>query len=409
MKSDDYFHVMSPVHRTAHKTTTPLVVLCVTVTLSRGALYYAFPVLALPISADTGWPLAATMIVFSVSQILAALAGIPVGRWMDRKGPRAVMTLGAAVAVPALVAVAFAPNLWCFAAGWLVAGSTMAALSYSPAFAALTRWHGPNRMRALTTLTLVAGLASTVFAPLAAALDHWLGWRETYLVMAAALLVTAVPLHAFALRLPWFPSPERPERTAVFRPVAIRSVLRSRAFVLLSAALTLSAFGIYAVPMNLVPLLAERDLGTGVAAWVLGIGGVGQLLGRLAYSPLHRRASTRTCSVTVLGVGAATILLFAVVPGPVTALFLISALAGGGRGLFILLQATAVSDRWGTAHYGTLSGILQAPATVAIALGPGAGTLLAGLLGSYPLLFTLLAAVTATGALLAAGSLPSRT
>ena len=39
-----------------------------------------------------------------------------------------------------------------------VAGVAMGGVLYRPAFGALTRWHGPNRVRALTTLTLVAGL-----------------------------------------------------------------------------------------------------------------------------------------------------------------------------------------------------------------------------------------------------------
>ena len=52
-----------------------------------------------------------------------------------------------------------------FFAGWLVAGMAMAAVFYQAGFAALTRWYGPARVRALTTLTLVGGLASTMFAP----------------------------------------------------------------------------------------------------------------------------------------------------------------------------------------------------------------------------------------------------
>ena len=50
-------------------------------------------------------------------------------------------------------------------------------------------------MRALTTLTLVAGLASTVFAPLSSGLDDWLGWRQAYLVLLAGLALITVPLH----------------------------------------------------------------------------------------------------------------------------------------------------------------------------------------------------------------------
>ena len=59
--------------------------------------------------------------------------------------------------------------MWFFA-GWVLAGVAMGAVLYPPAFAALTRWHGPDPVRALTVLTLAGGLASTVFAPLTAAL-----------------------------------------------------------------------------------------------------------------------------------------------------------------------------------------------------------------------------------------------
>ncbi len=73
---------------------------------------------------------------------------------------------------PALAGIAWAPGLWVFFAEWLVAGAAMAGLFYPPAFAALTRWYGPRRTKALTVLTLAAGLASTIFAPLAAALEQ---------------------------------------------------------------------------------------------------------------------------------------------------------------------------------------------------------------------------------------------
>lgn len=41
-----------------------------------------------------------------------------------------------------------------------------------------------------------------------------------------------------------------------------------------------------------------------------------------------------------------------------------------------LLQATAVTDRWDPPHYGHLSGLLGAPATIASALAPFAGAAL---------------------------------
>ena len=154
-----------------------LVVLCVTEIVSWGVLYYAFPVLAPTIAADTGWSIAAMTAAFSTGLVVSALVGIPVGRWLDRIGPRPVMTTGSVLAVPAVVGIAAAPTLPWFFAAWVLAGVAMAGTLYPPAFAALTRWWGPRRVTALTALTLLAGLASTIFAPLTAALLAHLRWR----------------------------------------------------------------------------------------------------------------------------------------------------------------------------------------------------------------------------------------
>ncbi len=70
------------------------------------------------------------------------------------------------------------------------------------------------------------------------------------------------------------------------------------------------------------------------------------------------------------------------------------------RGNLTLLQATAITDRWGTTHYGRLSDLLAAPATTAAALTPSAGAALAPLLGGYPHLFGLLTVISFAAALI---------
>jgi predicted MFS family arabinose efflux permease len=313
------------------------------------------------------------------------------------------MTVGSLLAVPAVIAVAFAPNLVCFFAASLVAGVAMGAVLYPPAFAALTRWHGPNRVRALTVLTLAAGLASTVFAPLTAWLSTHLDWRGTYLVLAGILAVATIPGHLFGLRLPWPPRPQvEPQHAHAADP---GRVARSRAFLVLVVAFSGAAFTTFAVVVNLVPLLAERGIGTGTAAIALGLGGVGQVAGRLGYAALTRHTSIRTRSALVLLAMAATTALLGVLA---TAPTLIAAaiLAGMARGVFTLLQATAVTDRWGAAHYGHLTGLLSAPLTITMALAPFAGAALAELAGGYTTAFLVLAAVTTGAAGLSLASTP---
>jgi MFS family permease len=381
-----------------------LAVLCVTEIVSWGVLYYAFPVLAPAMIADTGWSAGTVTAAFSFGLIVSALVGIPVGRWLDRFGPRRLMTAGSLIAVPAVAGIAAAPTVPWFFAAWALAGVAMAGVLYPPAFAALTRWWGPRRVTALTALTLLAGLASTIFAPLTAALEAQLGWRQTYLVLGAVLAVVTVPAHVFGLRGRW-PPPDPAEQRG--KPDdAPTTVARSRPFLLLVAAVALGTFSAFAVVVNQVPLLIERGLSTTAAAWALGLGGLGQVLGRLGYAALTRHTGVRARGVLVLGASAAATGLLALLPGPAVALVGAAMLAGAARGVFTLLQATAVSDRWGSSHYGRLNGLLLAPAMVATALAPWAGAALSEVLGGYPLVFAVLAGLAALAAVLIAGTVP---
>lgn len=124
--------------------------LCATQIVSWGIVYYAFPVLNPQITAATGWPAGATTAGFSLALVVSALAVIRVGRILDRRGPRAVMTIGSVLGVVSLLIVAAAPNILVFIAGWALAGLAMAATFYQPTFAALTRWWAPDHVRALT-------------------------------------------------------------------------------------------------------------------------------------------------------------------------------------------------------------------------------------------------------------------
>ncbi len=385
-----------------------VVVLCLTQITSWGVLYYTFPVVASQISADTGWSLTILTAAFSLSQIVAALTGIVVGRAIDRFGPRTLMTSGSVVAVPAVVVIATAPTYPVFLLGWVLAGLSMAGVLYPPAFAALTAWGGRSRVRAVTTLTLVAGLASTVFAPLAAVLDRQLDWRGTYLVLGAVLAVVTIPAHWFGLRAPWTPSHQAADRTPAEQARVVRRIWTSRTFLILAVSMSAVALCVYAVVINLVPLLTSRGLSTGTAAVALGIGGIGQVTGRLGYAAFAARTTVATRTTAVFAAVALSTTLLAVLPGPAAAFMVASALAGVARGVFTLIQATAVADRWGPIGYGHLNGILTAPVLMASAIAPFVGTALATLTGSQSEAFLFLAAGAFLMVLLARATVPGR-
>lgn len=377
-----------------------VVVLCTTQIISWGTLFYTLPVLASTIAREERWSLTLVVAAFTGAQLFAAAGSIVVGRRINARGPRAVMAGGAVVGTLGLVGVAAAPNLLLFTLAWAVTGSAMSAVLYPPAFAALTEWGGQRRVRGLTALTLVAGFASTVFAPLAAFLVDPLGWRHTYLVMAAILATTA-PLLWISLHHPWHDRRELlPSSAAEYEEPTEAPTWKSPLFMRLVGSMSLVGFSQWAAVFLLVPLLISRGMSTEAAAIALGGGGIGQVCGRLAYARIEGASSVTTRTQLVFASVAVTTLMLALVPGPDAVLFLLAFAAGIARGIYTLVQATAVADRWGTDSYASLNGIVSATLLVAGATAPWIGTAVARATDSYALVYGLLAAIAAAGTLI---------
>jgi MFS family permease len=203
--------------------------------------------------------------------------------------------------------------------------------------------------------------------------------------------VVTIPAHWFGLRLSW---PARPEVEIGRSDVDPGQVARSRAFIVLTVALSLAALATFAAVINLVSLLEERGISTQVAAVALGLGGAGQVVGRIGYAAIVRRTTVRTRTVAIIAALALTTASLGVLT---TVVVLVGGaiVAGMARGVFTLVQATAITDRWGRRYYGHLTGLLSAPVTITMALAPFAGAALADLVGSYATAFVLVGGLAA--------------
>jgi MFS family permease len=174
--------------------------LAVTETTSFGVLYYAFTVFVTPMREELGWSTAVLTGAFSLSQLLNGLAGVPAGRWLDRHGPRLLMTVGSCVAMLLVLAWSRVDSLVAFYAIWAAIGVTGAAVLYEPAFVVVANWFVKQRSRALTVLTFIAGFASVIYIPLAGWLVEAQGWRTALVTLALILGIGTIPLHALVLR-----------------------------------------------------------------------------------------------------------------------------------------------------------------------------------------------------------------
>ena len=187
-----------------------------------GVLYYAFGVLLLPVERELETPRWVVAGAFSAALLTSAAAAPAIGRWVDRGYGPALMATGGLGGAALLAAWAAMSNPWTLYLSWSALGLCMAAALYEPAFAIVGRAidHPADRLKSLAGITVLGGLASTIFLPLTAVLVQQVGWRGAVWWLAAlmALSTAVVSYTAFrsTARLPSVPA-RRGDRSLGFR------------------------------------------------------------------------------------------------------------------------------------------------------------------------------------------------
>jgi MFS family permease len=360
--------------------------LSITETVSWGILYYAFAVFLIPMQRELGFSTAELTGAYSLALLVSAIAGIAVGRYLDRHSPRVLMTAGSIAGTALVLAWSQVDGLAGFYLLWLGIGVVMAVVLYEPAFTVLAKWFpdADQRRRAMTVLTLVAALASFIFLPLAQALVDAHGWRDALVILAVILGAITIPLHALVLRRA--PRPAATGRAS--RSVPARTALRSLPFWLLSTAFFLGTFTGIAMTVHTIPFLLERGYGAAFAAFAVGLIGVSQIPGRIFFALLGARLPRELAVSAVFGLIAAGIALLTGLDTTATVLVGL-VLLGMGNGMATLARATAIADLYGGASYGTINSIAAAGTTGARAAGPVTAAVFAAALGYGALLWTL--------------------
>src|SRR5215203_4154069 len=109
------------------------------------------------------------------------------------------MAAGAVLLAIGLLGLSLAPSLPLHLLAWGVIGVGMGCSLYDAAFSTLGLLYGQDARRAITTLTLFGGFASTVCWPLSAFFLERLGWRGTCFAYAILHLGLTLPLYGLVL------------------------------------------------------------------------------------------------------------------------------------------------------------------------------------------------------------------
>jgi MFS family permease len=369
--------------------------------VSWGILYYAFSVFVRPMQAELGWTTVELTGAYSLALLCSGLAAVPVGRWLDRHGPRLLMTAGSALAVLLVLAWSQVESLYVFYLIMAGIGLVSAGVLYEPAFAIVAVWFRRQRGRALTVLTFFGAFASFVFIPLSAWLVATLGWRGALLALAGILGAITIPIHALLLRrrpedLGLLPDGDPAPPDAAIRPrplersVSAGAALRESRFWLLTFAFAASTFAGVTMTVHIIPYLVASGHSAGFAATVAGLFGLMSLFGRMTIGPLAERIPRRWVTAGLIGMQLTGLAVLAVASASATGALLYVALFGAGSGVMTIMRAALLAERYGPANYGTINGAQNLALTGARTVAPvGAGLLVSALGGYGPLLWGL--------------------
>jgi MFS family permease len=351
-----------------------VVALGITQIIAWGTTLYVLGVLGGPIVRDTGWSQALVFGGLAAGLLVSSALSPRIGREIDQRGARSIMTVGSGLVALGLSGIAMARSELAYLVAWALLGVAMRMTLYDAAFAALVQVTPTRGRRAISYLTLFGGVASTVFWPIGFALETAHGWRTTLWIFAAINLIVCIPLHWFGLAHREVAEVPSTDPMAVTTGPISSAVLEGRprrlAMILFGFVMAASAFCYGALASHLPTVIAATGIAASAAVSLAALKGVAQTLARLGDLVFGRNLHPLTLgritlaflpvSFAVLlwgGANYATALAFTI-------------LFGIANGLTTIVRGAVPLVLFGTQGYGEILGILARPYLIMNAIAP---------------------------------------
>lgn len=372
-----------------HQPSKTIGILAVTQIVSWGSLYYAFSIVAPDIQRDLALSPELVFGAFSWALLVAGLVSTPAGILLDRYGGRHVMAAGSLLCFIGLAWLSRCTGVASYFGAWTLIGVAMALTLYEAAFATINRKLETGSRQAISTLTLFAGFASTLFWPLTARLHTMLGWRDTYLWYGAVELAVCVPLHLWLGADP--PRNKLQDPVGTSRSHTLDEALRHRAFWMLALAFSANAFIFSAMSVHLIPLLGHLGESTSVAVMLAALIGPMQVAGRIGEMTLGRNAAPQTAGKLTFAMLPAALLILMLFGSQAWAAASFCVLYGLSNGILTIVRGSVPQAMFGRRNYGAISGAMAGPSLLSKAAGPlAAAAMLRYVSGATVLLSVLL-------------------
>jgi len=275
---------------------------------------------------------------------------------------------------------------------------------------ALSRWFDRKLSRAMSLLSVGAGVGGFVCAPIAALLIVRYGWRYSFVVMGVVILVVGLPLsrvirdspEEMGLRPDGDPvdeahssrgaqGPDHPVELAIgVKDWTLKQAMASRVYWILVGSFFLSGMAHAVVTVHAVISLTDAGISAESAALGLGSMVLLSVIGRLGFGWMGDFIDKRYLLIILYFFQGAGIVVLMYADNLVT-VYLVAALFGIGFGGGVPVRPALRAEYFGRAAFAKIGGSM-APLTM---MGSVVGPVLAGWAydrtGSYDWIFILMA------------------
>jgi MFS family permease len=375
-------------------------------TVAAGIGWYVFPVYLPTIHEDLGWSFTQLTSAITVWALAGAVFSPLVGWWIQKYGPRRIMTIGTILQIVITILLSRMTALWHMYALFIGASFASVANTHIPVSTAIAQWFDKNRGTAMGVALLGMGLGGMFVPPLAKIFADHYGWRGAYFLFSFFLMALLVPISLWIRTGPAVgsdkdspgtdSSPDPASQSTTQGPAGLTAAesMRTRSFWVLGIGDLLIGVVYTAVIVN----MPSFSVGSGVAEWpatiaystFLTVNAVGILL----FGAVSDRINIRWLMLFCYGVPAIAMLFLFRLPSLVF-LFLFAVIFGATGGGRSALWPLALGKCFGVRQLGTIFGWLNIPFMIGNAIGPLLGGYIYDTTGSYNALFGLTAAASA--------------
>ena len=153
-----------------------------------------------PISEELNVPVSKVAMYLSFNLLASSIMLSFSGRLMEKFGARRMMTLSSIVMGVTLISMSKFSALWQFYAAGAILGVTFTFLMYLSFPTIIPRWFNKNVGLMIGIAAAGSSIGGAVFNPICGILINNYGWRTTYIILGAVILLIISPLIGIFLR-----------------------------------------------------------------------------------------------------------------------------------------------------------------------------------------------------------------